>query len=69
MFPHQKMKSMQPSDFEEEMTRSAERMEKRKKRLIATNKFKLREEVTPSHSPVPVLALETQARSPVSDGL
>ena len=59
------MKSMQPSDFDEEMSRSAERVEKRKKRLIAANRFKLSEESTPSHSPVPILALETQARSPV----
>ncbi|BFY99391.1 hypothetical protein BsWGS_02431 [Bradybaena similaris] len=62
-----KMKSMQPCDFNEELARSAERGEKKRKRLMAS-KFVLNEEVTPTpSSPIPVLAFETQARrSPMS---
>ncbi|CAG5135109.1 unnamed protein product, partial [Candidula unifasciata] len=59
-----KMKSMQPCDFDEELARSAERGEKKRRRLMG-NKFVLNEEVTPTtSSPIPVLAFETQARSP-----
>lgn len=61
------MKSMQPCDFEEEVARSAERGEKRRRRKMQANKFMLTEETTPtSSSPVHVLAFETQARFPVS---
>ena len=56
------MRSMQPCDFEEEVARSAERGEKRRKRVMMANRFKLCEESTPSSSPVPILALETQPR-------
>ncbi|KAK3777565.1 hypothetical protein RRG08_021685 [Elysia crispata] len=58
-----KMRSMQPCDFEEEIARSAERGEKRRKRVMMANKFKLSEEATPRASPAPILAMETQPRS------
>ena len=60
------MRSMQPCDFEEEIARSAERGEKRRKRVMMANKFKLSEEATPRASPAPILAMETQPRSLVS---
>ncbi|XP_059153194.1 microcephalin-like [Physella acuta] len=60
-----KMKSMQPCDFDEELARSAERGEKRRKRELMANRFKLAEDSTPTLSlNPPILALETQARSP-----
>ncbi|RUS75132.1 hypothetical protein EGW08_017116 [Elysia chlorotica] len=58
-----KMRSMQPCDFEEEVARSAERGEKKRKRVLMANRFKLSEEATPNSSPVPILAMETQPRS------
>ncbi|GFR94961.1 microcephalin-like [Elysia marginata] len=57
------MRSMQPCDFEEEVARSAERGEKRRRRVMMANRFKLSEESTPNTSPVPILAMETQPRS------
>ncbi|GFO36631.1 microcephalin-like [Plakobranchus ocellatus] len=57
-----KMRSMQPCDFDEEMARSAERGEKRRKRVMMANRFKLAEGITPTSSPIPILAMETQPR-------
>ncbi|XP_055886393.1 microcephalin-like isoform X1 [Biomphalaria glabrata] len=60
-----KMKSMQPNDFDEEIARSAERAEKRRKRDLMANRFKIKDDSTPtSSSPHAILAMDTQARSP-----
>ncbi|KAK7491990.1 hypothetical protein BaRGS_00016836, partial [Batillaria attramentaria] len=59
-----KCKSMQPRDFDEEVALSAERCERRRKRVASANRFRLEEGATPYSSPGQVLVLETQPRSP-----
>ena len=58
---------MQPRDFEDEVARSAERCQKRRKRVDA-HRLLLQGMVpaTPYHSPAHVLVVDTQPRSPVT---
>ncbi|XP_067678748.1 microcephalin-like [Haliotis asinina] len=62
-FPRfKKMKSMQPSDFNEDVVSSAERCQKRRKRVATMQRFQIMEE-TPEFTPPAILVQETQPRS------
>ena len=63
----QKAKSMQPRDFEEEVSRSAERVNRKQRRLDALDRLHSAES-TPQTSPrmSRILVQDTQPRSPVS---
>ncbi|XP_041359251.1 microcephalin-like [Gigantopelta aegis] len=58
-----KLKSMQPNDFDEDVARSAETCKIRRKRIETMNRFRLCDK-TPSYSSLPILAQDTQPRSP-----
>ncbi|XP_046353576.2 uncharacterized protein LOC124133267 isoform X1 [Haliotis rufescens] len=63
LFPRlKKMKSMQPSDFNEDVVSSAERCQKRRKRVATMRRFQIMEE-TPEFTPPAILVQETQPRS------
>ncbi|XP_046544827.1 uncharacterized protein LOC124255034 isoform X2 [Haliotis rubra] len=62
-FPRfKKMKSMQPSDFNEDVVSSAERCQKRRKRVATMQRFQIMEE-TPEFTLPAILVQETQPRS------
>ncbi|XP_013380533.1 microcephalin-like [Lingula anatina] len=63
---YRKAKSMQPTDFDDDVANSAERGEKRRKRIALANKWKnagLADFNTPGSKPL-ILAAETQPQSP-----
>lgn len=57
---------MQPRDFNDEMTRSAESVERRHKRMARANAFFVNDTVTPDRPSAMVLVGDTQPRLPVS---
>ena len=68
LFFAKKNKSMQPKDFEEELANSAEKMERKRKRLEKKEKWKVLETpVTPhQYNRGQFYVAETQSMSPVS---
>lgn len=63
----QKYKFMQPTDYNEALVNSAERCNKRRRRIQATEKWK--QNTTPVRSPYVVLAADTQQVSPVGEAI